>query len=172
MSAPDVHMVVLVHVASREVLVDSGYAAPFFEPMPRDLDQDHVVSFGRDRYVLRPRDTHGRSRLDQHREGERIHGYAVNPEPRSLDHFAGVVSDSYSDAAAFMNSVVVVRFWPGRMLRLHNQTVIEACADRVSVRKLEHREQIPETVEQLFAIPAALVEQALTDVGEWADIYT
>ena len=172
MSAPDVHLVVLVHVDGRELLADVGYAAPFFAPLPRDLAGDHEVVFGRDRFVLRPQDAHGRSRLDQYRDGERIHGYFVNPRARTLEHFADVIADSYTDRAAFMNSVLVVRFWPGRMVRLHNQTVIEVIQGRVTVRSLEGRGQIPEEVEERFGISASLVSEALATVGEWADIYS
>jgi len=171
MSAPNVHMVVLVVVDGREFVGDVGYGAPFFEPMPRDLTADHMVTFGRDRFVLRPRSGDGRSRLDQYRDDERIHGYVVNPESRGIEQFADVIADSYSDSAAFMSSVVVVRFWPGRMVRLHNQTVIEAGPSKVTIRRLEHREQIPETAEHLFGIPAEMTARAIDGIGEWADIY-
>ena len=68
MSAPDVHMVNIVRIAGREYIVDVGYASPFFEPLPRDLTNDHIVSFGDDTYVLSPRDSSGRSRLTFHKE--------------------------------------------------------------------------------------------------------
>jgi N-hydroxyarylamine O-acetyltransferase len=55
MRDPDVHMVVLAEVEGREFLLDAGYAAPFLEPLPRDLPVDNVVVLGRDRYVLQPK---------------------------------------------------------------------------------------------------------------------
>ena len=70
MSNPDVHMVSMVGLDGREFLVDVGYAAPLLEPLPRDSARDVVVELGRDRYVLRPQDAEGRSRLDLVRDGE------------------------------------------------------------------------------------------------------
>ena len=64
MSNPDVHLVSMVTLEKREYLVDVGYAAPFIAPMPRDLATDYVVVLGRDRYVLKPQDARGRSRMD------------------------------------------------------------------------------------------------------------
>lgn len=39
MNHPDVHMVSMVKIEGREFMVDVGYAAPFFRPLPRDLDE-------------------------------------------------------------------------------------------------------------------------------------
>jgi arylamine N-acetyltransferase len=171
MSEPDVHLVVIVRIDGRELMVDVGYAAPFFCPLPRDLPRNKVVAFGQDRFVLRPMDADGRSRLDHCRDGARIHGYTVNPEPRPLDHFDDVITDSYTDSSSFMRSLLVVRFWPGRMVRLHNLSVIEASPDAVTVHQLDHRDQIPGTAEQLFGIPAQLTTMAIEGIGEWVDIY-
>ncbi|MCP4713050.1 MAG: arylamine N-acetyltransferase, partial [Planctomycetes bacterium] len=64
MNNPDVHLTSMVRVEQREYLIDTGYAAPFLEPLPRDIDHDYEVALGRDRYVLRPQDNRGYSRLD------------------------------------------------------------------------------------------------------------
>jgi len=171
MSEPDVHLVVRVRIGGREVLADVGYAAPFFAPLPADLDRDVVVSFGDDRYVLKPRDEHGRSRLDQYRGGERIHGYVATATPRAFEHFRPVVADSYRETSTFMNAIVVVRFGRDRMVRLHNQTVVEAGPDSVSIRHLASRDEIPAVAESLFGLPASLVADALSGIGAWADVW-
>lgn len=71
----DVHAVVLVRVGSREYLIDAGCAAPLSAPLPRDLDRDLVVAFGR-------------SRLAHLSDGEPRHGYLANPVPRDRAHLA------------------------------------------------------------------------------------
>ena len=43
------------------------------------LPTDHVVELGRDRYVLRPLDAAGCSRLDMYRDGKLRHGYLAKP---------------------------------------------------------------------------------------------
>ena len=109
MNNPDVHLVSIVALESREHLVDVGYAAPFFEPLPRDLERDLVIDFGRCRYVLRPTDGLGRSRLDMYRDGELTHGYLAKPEPRSIDEFDGVIRGSYRSSANFMKNSCLFR---------------------------------------------------------------
>ena len=87
MSQPDVHIVNMIDVDGREYIVDAGYAAPFLEPLPRDLTTNHVIELGRDRYVLHPQDGNGCSRVDLHREGQLIHGYLAKPDPRTMEDF-------------------------------------------------------------------------------------
>ena len=125
MSKPDVHILSLVRLDDRESLVDVGYGAPFYEPMPRDLDSDLEIRWGENRYVLHPRDHRGRSRLDQFRNDELTHGYVAKPEPRAIGDFSDVIRESYSDAATFMNVLVVERFFSGRSVRFHNFEMIE-----------------------------------------------
>jgi arylamine N-acetyltransferase len=81
MSTPAVHALSLVHVEGREYLVDTGYAAPFLSPLPRDLPTDYVVELGRDRYVFRPQDENLCSRLDLYRNGILKHGYFGQARP-------------------------------------------------------------------------------------------
>ena len=56
MSRPDVHAVIMVCLEGREHLVDAGYGAPFFSPLPLDLGRDQVVAWGHESYVLKPRE--------------------------------------------------------------------------------------------------------------------
>ena len=37
MKNPDVHLISIVTIDEKEFIVDGGYAAPFFDPLPRDL---------------------------------------------------------------------------------------------------------------------------------------
>ena len=64
MTNPDVHMVIMVRVSGQEYLVDGGYAAPFVIPLPRGSRADFVVTLGGDRYVRKPQDSNGFSRLE------------------------------------------------------------------------------------------------------------
>ncbi len=117
MTKPDVHLACIVTVDGHEHIVDGGYGAPFLAPLPRDLDRDHVIELGRERYVLRPQDAAGRSRLDLYRDGVLQHGYLLKPEPRRIEEFAAVIADSFRDDATFMNALVAVRFFPGPLGR-------------------------------------------------------
>jgi arylamine N-acetyltransferase len=172
MSDPDVHIVSVVRLAGREYLVDVGYAAPFYEPLPRDLQAEHVVRFGRHSYVLHPRDELGRSRMDHLRDGERIHGYTAKPEPREVGFFEKVIADSYDDTASFMNAVVVERFFEDRSLRIHNLKMIESTPDSSTETRLADRHELIGAVERYAGIPADIVRDAIEDLGLSGDIYT
>lgn len=161
MSRPDVHLVNLVRVEGREYLVDGGYGAPFLEPLPRDLPHDHEVALGRERYVLRPRDAAGRSRLELYRDGVHRHGYDVNPAPRRIEEFAGVVADSFAPEATFMNRVTFMRFAPGRAVVLQNLNLLEFDGASSRAERLPGAEALPEVLERRFGVPGAIAREAL-----------
>ena len=125
MSNPDVHLVSIVNLEKREYLIDVGYAAPFLAPMPRDLTTDYTIVLGRERYVLKPQDERGCSRMELYRDGNLNHGYLAKPAPRQIYEFEQVIADSYREDATFMNALLLARFFPNRSLVIHNLTVIE-----------------------------------------------
>ncbi len=171
MSNPNVHMVCLVEVDGREFLIDVGYAAPFYVPLPRDLTTDHIIDWGNERYVLKPQEAGGRSRLELYREGAVEHGYVVNPEPRQLQSFAGVIADSFRLQATFLNAVLLTRFYPGQSVIIHNLTLTRARPGESVTRTLGSREELVAVVEQEFGIPQAIAADALSSVefsqGAW-----
>lgn len=169
MANPDVHLVNLVSLDGREFLVDAGYAAPFLAPLPRDLDEDYKISLGRERYVLNPQDGNGVSRLDLYRDGELVHGYTVKPIPRRIDHFTDVIKDSFRDSATFMNSLLLVRLYPGRSVVIRNLSIIESDKKGYDVRELSGRDQLPAAVEEHFSIPREIVSEAVAELRGFGD---
>ncbi len=172
MSRPDVHVVSIVRLQGREYLVDVGYGAPFFEPMPRDLDHELEILWGQNQYVLHPRDAQGRSRMDQHRDGSLIHGYTANPTARDIGHFEQVVRDSYSGTATFMNVLVVERFFEDRSVRIHNFVLTESTRDHTKTTHLKGREELAGAIEDRIGISRACVREAIDDIALAGDIYT
>jgi N-hydroxyarylamine O-acetyltransferase len=164
MSAPDVHLVNVVAIDGRPYLVDVGYAAPLFEPFPLDLARDQEITWGRERYVLRPRDAAGRSRLELHRDGELRHGYTVNPAPRRIEEFEQVILDSFSDGATFMHALLIARFWPKRSMTLRNMTLIEAAPSGYGLRQVPRRDELPAVIEEHFGIAGEVTREALDGV--------
>jgi len=160
MSRPDVHLVNLVRLDGREYLVDGGYGAPFLEPMPSDLDRDLEWSLGRERFVLQPRNGEGRSRMLLYRDGQHRHGYLVNPVPRALSHFDGVIEQSFAPDSTFMKRVTYIRFAPGRSWILQNLNLLEfeGAASRTS--RLEP-DQLPAALEGVFGVPGAIARETL-----------
>jgi arylamine N-acetyltransferase len=161
MTHPDVHLVNIVRVDGREHLVDGGYGSPFFAPLPRDLEHDHEIEFGRERYLLKPQDADGRSRLEFYRDGIHSHGYVVNPAPRVIEEFESVIQESFSASATFMNALVIVRFAPGRSVQLHNLTLTETEGPTVRSARIATAAELPGVIEERFGIPGAITRVAL-----------
>jgi arylamine N-acetyltransferase len=166
MSEPDVHLVNLVHIDGRELLVDVGYAAPFISPLPRDLDHEHEVVLGHDRYVLSPREAGGRSSLSMHREGTLKHGYTINPTPRGIDHFSTVIEDSFRRDATFMNALLIVRFDRGSALRLHNYTLTKMEGVTARTRALKDRDELIGVIEGRFGIDTGIATPVVDAFGD------
>lgn len=169
MRAPDVHAVVMAEVEGHEYLLDAGYAAPFLEPLPRDLAHDHEVALGGDRYVLRPRDAAGRSRLELHRGGALAHVYLAKPEPKRLDDFTGPIADSYRPGATFMKALLLTRFRPGAGLSIRNLTLVESHGLAWSSRTLRDRAELLAEIQARFGIPGEIVTEVLVLLGELGD---
>ena len=172
MSNPDVHLVSVVTVEKREYLIDAGYAAPFLTPMPRGLTTDYIIVLGRDRYVLKPQDAKGRSRMELYRDGNLKHGYLAKPVSRQIQEFDHVIVDSYRAGATFMNALLLVRFFPNRSLVIHNLTVIESQGTVSNTRTLASQDELGQVVYEYFAIPKEFTEDALREVGQLGDAWT
>lgn len=161
MEQPDVHLINVVRLDERDFLVDVGYAAPFFAPLPLDGRAPHAASCGRDVYLLHPRESDGRSRIEHRRDGESIHGYVIDPTPRDIGHFASVIEDSYRPGDGFLNRlhIVVHRNRRSTILSDFKVTVVDGAG--VKSRTLADPEAVVGTVEELFGIPAAVTEEAV-----------
>jgi arylamine N-acetyltransferase len=169
MSNPDVHLVSMVELEKREYLVDVGYAAPFVTPLPRDLTTDHVITLGRDRYVLRPQDAEGRSRMDLYRDGTLKHGYVATPQPRRIGEFEQVIAESFDDESTFMNALLLARFCPDASLVIHNTAVIEFHDGDSATRTDVNRDQLPAVILEHFGIPPEITSAAVTQLGPFGD---
>ena len=172
MNEPDCHLVNMVAVEGREFLIDAGYAAPFTSPIPRDLTTDHEVGLGRERYVLRPTDERGNSRMDLYRDGELVHGYTAKPTPRRIDDFKATIADSYTSASTFMRSLLLVRLFGNRSVVVRDLTLIESEGVKYRVHKIPHKAELPAVIEEHFDIPRAMVAGAIAELGRMGGIWS
>jgi N-hydroxyarylamine O-acetyltransferase len=171
MKAPQVHALNMIRIEGREYLADTGYAAPLLEPIPRDLAVDYETRLGRDRYVLKPQDANGCSRLELYRDGTLRHGYLAKPEPRKIEDFSKVIAASFSADATFLNSVLLVRFYPGRSVLIHNLTLVESEGDQSTVHGLANRDDLIAAIEQRFGITREIVREAVGQLGNLQDAW-
>jgi arylamine N-acetyltransferase len=171
MTAPAVHALSLVRVEGREYLVDAGYAAPFLSPVPRDLKTDYVAELGRDRYVTKPQDANGCSRLDLFRDGVLKHGYLARPEPRRIEDFSGAIQASFRPDATFLNSLLLARFYPGRSVVIHNFAIIESQGTAFRIRQLHGLDELIAAIEERFEMPRHIVSEALSGLEKFRDAW-
>ncbi len=169
MGEPDGHTVTVVDLGGRQVLVDVGYAAPFFAPLPLDLRRDHTITFGDSRYVLRPRDPRGRSRLELLRGDRCVHAYLVKPRPLQADDFARVIRNSFAEGSTFMVAVLLVRQSPARSTRIQNLTLQEHTPDSVTHTELADRDELASQICALFGMAPRVVREALARVSRFED---
>ena len=164
MAAPNVHIVNVVTLDGRRYLADVGYGAPLLEPLPLDLVGDREIVWGACRYVLRPRDVDGRSRLDMYRDGGLTHGYVVNPAARRIEQFAHVIAESFTERATFMHALLIARFGEGRSVTLRNLTLVKVEGATWHLSEIPGPGQLPETIEREFGLPLDVARQALDGV--------
>ena len=172
MNNPDIHLVIKVFLNGDEFVVDTGYAAPFSHPLPCDQGEEYIIKSGEEEYILRPKETDGRVRLDMLRNGERKHGYVINPEPRQIKDFTRVISASYDSESTFMNSLLLSRFKGDTFIRIHNYTCTEATADSIKKTCYENREDLSGAIEAFFFIPHDITLDALTELQDFGDSWT
>ena len=171
MSQPDVHMVIITQCEGREFLIDVGYAAPFVAPLPRDLASNCVVQLGRDRYVLKPQDENGCSRLELYRDGVLKHGYLVKPSPKRLEDFREVIAGSFDPSATFRHSLLLTKFDIDRAVMIHNLNVIESDENMCSIRAVAGRPELVMEIEKRFGIPKSITEPVLAELDLGGDAW-
>lgn len=167
MTNPDVHIAMIVNCDDIDYLIDVGYGAPFYAPIPLNLTSDHVVPFGRDTYILKPRDENGKSRMVHTRNEEFKHEYVLKPTPRKIEEFEEIVNSSYHEDALFMNSINMTRFFVNKSVSIHNFDLIITEDNKTEVIPLRNRQGIITSIEKYFAIPEALVERTFTKMGKF-----
>jgi N-hydroxyarylamine O-acetyltransferase len=170
MKMPDVHLISIVKIDGQGYLVDAGYAAPFFEPMPLYLREDYITSFGVEKFILKPVDTNGVSKIEQYLNGELKHWYTLKPRRRKIEEFRKVIESSYSDDAVFMNALRITKFSSNGSLVLRNLQLTETAGRETSVSVIAF-DNIPAVVEDKFGMPAELIKQAANSIKKLRDIF-
>lgn len=170
MKKPDVHIFSIVAIDNNEYIIDCGYAAPFFEPLPRDLNNDFIISFGHEKYLIKPKDESERTTVEQYYKNDLQHWYIANPKPRKIEEFDKVIKESYADDAVFMNAIRITRFLENGSLVLKNLSLTETVNQQSSTIKILLKD-IPSIIQEKFGLPMDVVENAVGHFKELKDIY-
>jgi N-hydroxyarylamine O-acetyltransferase len=170
MRNPDVHLISMIKIENMEYIADAGYAAPFLEPLPRDLKEDFTICSGREKYIVKPQDGNGNTKVEQYYDNELRHWYTAKPQPRKIDEFRKVIADSYADNAAFMNALRIVRFYENGFRSLRNFTLTELNGPDYSSIEIS-RNDLPGVINEKFGIPAIIADEVLSMPKEFRNIY-
>lgn len=170
MKNPDVHLISFVKIDNKEYIIDGGYAAPFLKPLPRNLKEDYVITLGYEKYLVKPQDDFGETKVEQHFEGKLQHWYTAKPKERKIEEFRKVIEDSYSNGAVFMNAVRITRFSETGSMVLKNLDLTETTGNNCTTRKID-RHDLPAVIQANFGIPSSVVKEAIGHFKELKDIY-
>lgn len=170
MKNPDVHIVNIVTIDEDQYIVDAGYAAPFLEPMPRFYKTDYAIISGNEKFILKPQDDRGYTKIEHYYNDELKHWYITKPKARGIAEFRKVIKDSYSDDAMFMNIFRITRFTENSSIVLRNLQLTEITGSVYHTIELQKNE-LPHIVEEKFLIPANAAEEALATLGELQDTF-
>lgn len=162
----DNHMVNVVTIDGREFVVDVGFGTPFLEPLPRDKKTDVVLDYGADKYILKPADSEGRSRLEVIHGGRAVHGYLLKPAARQAGYFGEVVARSYADTATFLNRLMIARFIDDEHYVLRNNTLTVSRPDSFQKRQFESRQDIVAAVVEHYGMPSDIVTEVVNHISE------
>ncbi|MEN8191514.1 MAG: arylamine N-acetyltransferase [Bacteroidota bacterium] len=171
MTNPDVHIVNIVSIENRDYLVDVGYAAPFFGPIPLDLTQEYKIGLGSDEYVLFPRNSKGYSELKMFRNGCLKHGYSVKPQARSISEFETVIKASFRESATFLNAILLVQFGQQSSIRIHNFSLIESNKQNFKQIEIKNKEDLVNNILRYFAIPKEIIEESIGSITNFEDAW-
>jgi arylamine N-acetyltransferase len=171
MTNPDVHMVNIVSIENKDYLVDVGYAAPFFYPIPLDLNKEYKISLGADEYVLIPKSLKGYSELKMFRNGCIKHGYCVKPNARSISEFETVIKDSFRESATFLNAILLVRFGWKSSIRIHNFSLIESHDQNSKKIEIKNKEELIDNIFRYFAIPKEIIAESIGLITNFEDAW-
>jgi len=170
MKNPDVHLISIVKIEYNEYIVDCGYAAPFLNPIPRNLKDDFIITHGNEKYIIKPIDELGRTKVEQYSDGKLQHWYVAKPEERKFEEFRKVIEDSYSDNAVFMNAVRITSYSENGSKVLKNFSFTETVGNEYKTRKINPRE-LASVIQENFGMPLIVVNEAIGSIKEIKDIY-
>lgn len=172
MSNPDVHIVNIINIKNREFLVDLGYAAPFSEPIPLDLQSDYSIRAGEKQYIVKPRKDRGNSRVELYQSGILRHGYVIKPEARNIKDFQTIISNSFEENATFMNTLLITRFVDNCFFTIHNMTITECNGIHSNSHLIESIYQLTSIIENRLGIPKRITTESISNLsmimGAWS----
>lgn len=161
MNNPDVHLVNVINWGSKNYLVDVGYAAPFYYPIPLYQSFDFDINFGNETFVLKPKNNDGNHELKQYRDNKIKHGYVVKPFERSISEFEQIIVDSFRKNSTFLNRITAVKYNSDKSISIRNYSLIEMTKTYHNIKKYADLESLELGINENFKIPRNILRESL-----------
>ncbi|MDC0720220.1 arylamine N-acetyltransferase [Nannocystis bainbridge] len=158
---PRAHAVCRVTFEDQQHLVDVGYGAPFYHPIPLDslpLQIPHgAVSYALDRHA-----SHREAvEVAMVHQGARIHNYVAKPPAIGSDVFAAAIERSNAPDAHFMRRLKIIRFFASRVLEIDNNRLVTTHHNITTVTPIRDIDELEAVVHEALQLPRMPVREAV-----------
>ena len=165
MKESDVHLVIIATLGNKEYLIDVGNASPFLAPIPLYLKKDWEKIIGGDKYIIKPRNNKGYSRLERLRNGVQKHVYTAKPSARKIEYFNNAISNSYSPDSTFFNCLLITKYISGSFITIHNMELIESKQNAHHIQQIADINELEYLMEDIFGIPQKITSEVIKDIN-------
>lgn len=158
---PRAHAVCRVRLDDELHLVDVGYGAPFYHPIPLDslpLQIPHGdVAYTLDRHVSHKEAVE----VVTLRKGVRAHNYVAKPPAVAPDVFAAAIERTYAPDAYFMRRLRITRFFASRVLEIDNNRLVTTHHNITTVQPIRDIDELEAIVHEALQLPRMPVREAV-----------
>lgn len=159
--APRSHAVCRVGFEDAHYLVDVGYAAPFYQPIPLvDLpvrvphgDLDYVI----DRHVSGPEALE----VTTLRGSAKVQSYVAKRPALAADGFSQAIERAAAEGAKFMSKLRITRFFASRVLEVVNNSLVTTHHNITTVTPIRDQAELEAVVHEQMQLPRLPVLEAV-----------
>lgn len=158
---PRSHAVIRVKLEDTTYLIDVGYAAPFYQPIPLDQLPQQVphgdYTFTIDRHVS------GAASVEvaTYRGGTRVQTYVAKPPALGPEGFTTGIQRAAEPNARLMRSLQISRFFASRVLEVIDNSLVSTHHNITTVTPLASIEELEAAVRDHLQLPRVPVRAAV-----------
>lgn len=158
---PRSHAVCRVRFEDAPYLVDVGYAAPFYQPIPL-ATLPARVPHGDFNYVI-DRHVSGAEALEVTtlRGNSKVQSYVAKPPALAAEGFSQAIERAAEDSAKFMRSLRISRFFASRVLEVVDNNLVTTHHNITTVTPIRDVAELEAVVHEQMQLPRLPVREAV-----------
>ncbi len=161
----DVHIVLIVKFNGKRYLLDSGYGAPFYKPIPLDKQNPVEIIWSVFKYIL-TKEKDGKHKITVYKDGKDVHHYIINPEERNIKHFEEEVCNSFKDESEFMKRLRLIKYFDNYSIELSNMKYTIHKEGNSSTHQIKSVDELEEAIHSKFKLPNLPIRKAFQVLTE------